>query len=431
MSYKLNKYIYIKEKNNTIVIYNLLNRIIFALTRDNYYALINQDLENLQKNKPTLFNAMYKLGIIVPDFFNELDYVKTMNRKVIFDRKQYRLTINPTLECNFHCWYCYENHPKGHMNKNTIQSIINHITLNIQERNLQSLLIDWFGGEPLIYFDEVIYPLTIELQKLLNKHQINLLNSITTNGYLINEKRAKLFEILGITNFQITLDGNQTTHDKIRFLKNREGTFQTIIDNINLLSEYRKNTIMVRINYTQETLKDINEIVNCFSQKAKSKICIAFQQVWQDSFHKYVSAEDNKEYFKANGFNVDFFELNTKFHVCYADKINQAVINYDGRVFKCTARNFTTHPHDGILLSDGKIDWNILTYSKRFGNATFENEYCINCSLLPVCMGPCSQKMMEFNRNDDFQSFCLKMGIEEVIEQHIEQHYQSINQIDK
>ncbi|MDR2409264.1 MAG: SPASM domain-containing protein [Bacteroidales bacterium] len=124
--------------------------------------------------------------------------------------------------------------------------------------------------------------------------------------------------------------------------------------------------------------------------------------------------------------NVMPNRLNTKYHVCYADKMNQVVINYDGRIFKCTARNFQEEKEDGILLSNGKIKWNMPIFSKRLGNATFENEFCMACKFLPACFGPCSKKMLEIQAEDDFQRICLKGGVQKTIESKIEEHYQKI-----
>jgi uncharacterized protein len=426
MNYKLSKYLYVKEKDKMVMIYNLITHFIFGLSTENYLAVSNSNLQSLKEQQPILFSAMCKLGVIIPFDFDELDYVKALHRETIFDKKEYRLTINPTLECNFHCWYCYESHPQGRMSDKTAKSVYKHIVKQIESGSLQYLLLDWFGGEPLLYFDEIIYPISKKIQPLLKKQNIRYLGSTTTNGYLINPERVKKFREIGLRNFQITLDGDEINHNKIRFLKGKQGSFQIIVNNINLLSEYEENIIMVRINYTEETLKNIDSILNSFSEKAKEKIQINFQQVWQDSFKGYVSAEDQKQIFKSLGFNINPFQLNTNYHVCYADRINEAVINYDGRVFKCTARDFTTQPEDGILKSDGNIEWNIPNYAARFGNATFENSNCLKCSILPVCMGPCSQKMVEFEEGQDFQPFCLREGMVKVIEQQIEDHYNTI-----
>jgi radical SAM protein with 4Fe4S-binding SPASM domain len=116
--------------------------------------------------------------------------------------------------------------------------------------------------------------------------------------------------------------------------------------------------------------------------------------------------------------------------VCYADLEGQVVINYDSKIYKCTARDFKEEYSYGELLQNGEIKWNIPLLSKRLGNSTFENKFCLRCNLLPVCMGPCSQKMVEFPENYDekfFKKFCLKDGVIEIIKEKLENHYNKIN----
>jgi uncharacterized protein len=424
MNYKLNKYLYIKQKDDIVVIYNLLNRFIFALTQEKYLLLQNIGLLKLKDSNSTFFSAMEKLDVIVPADFDEINQVKLMNRKVIFNTCHYRLTINPTLECNFHCWYCYEEHPKGRMTEDTMQTIINHIKLKIEDKSMQCLNLDWFGGEPFVYFDEIVYPLSKKIKQIVEEKNIAFTNMATTNGYLLDENRIKQLSEIGLRQFQITLDGNEETHNKIRRDK-QKGSFRTIVENINLLAEYEDNIITVRINYTEKTLLEINEIMSFFSDNAKNRISILFQQVWQDSVKKYVSCESNKKEFEKNGFIVQKYHLN-KGNVCYADLLQQAVINFDGRVFKCTARDFNNTKEDGLLLHSGEIQWNIPLLAKRMGCATFENEYCLPCDLLPACLGPCSQKMVEFTKGQDFQLICLKDGIKAILDEDIENFYNNL-----
>ena len=42
---------------------------------------------------------------------------------------------------------------------------------------------------------------------------------------------------------------------------------------------------------------------------------------------------------------------------CYANKINSEVINYDGLVYKCTARDFSEKNDVGIMLEGGIIKY--------------------------------------------------------------------------
>ncbi|MDR2408090.1 MAG: radical SAM protein [Bacteroidales bacterium] len=424
MKYKLSKYLYTQHNDDIVVIYNLLNNFIFALSQEKYLRLQNPDLCELKESYPVLFSAMEKLSVIVPDDFDEINQVKLMNRKTVFDTRQYRLTINSTLECNFHCWYCYEEHPKGRMTEDTMQAISNHIKLKIEEKSIQCLHLDWFGGEPFMYFDEIVFPLSKYLKQLVEENNIVFSNMATTNGYLLNEKRIKQLSEIGLTQFQITLDGNEEMHNKIRHDK-QKNSFRTIIENINLLSEYPDNIITVRINYTDKTLSGINDIMDFFSENAKNRISVMFQQVWQDAFKKYLSCESNKKEFEKNGFKVHKHHLN-KGRVCYADVLQQAVINFDGRVFKCTARDFNKTKEDGLLLPDGEIQWNMPMLAKRMGCATFENEHCLACKLVPVCLGPCSQKMMEFTKGQDFQPICLEGGIKAILDENIKIFHNNI-----
>ncbi len=57
----------------------------------------------------------------------------------------------------------------------------------------------------------------------------------------------KKFEEVGLNSFQITLDGNKKQHDKIRFTSKKEGSFDQIIKNINLLAQMKKVDIAVKV----------------------------------------------------------------------------------------------------------------------------------------------------------------------------------------
>ncbi|MDR2835658.1 MAG: radical SAM protein [Bacteroidales bacterium] len=422
MKYKLSKYLYVINKCDIVIIYNLFNKKIFAITNEKFKLLQDKNFSKLKQEKPHFFTAMEKLGVIIPESFNELDYIKMMSRKIIFGQEEYRLTINPTLECNFNCWYCYEQHNNGKMSKETMNAIVEHIKLKIKDKSLKYLNLSWFGGEPLLYFEEVLFPLAKELKILSIENDIIFTNSITTNGYLIDEKRNMSFQEIELNSFQITIDGNKETHNKIRFNKNDKKSFDTIINNINLLSENINNKILVRINYTQQSIKNIIDILPYFSEKAKKNIFFLFQQVWQETGIKTVSAEDYKIEFEKLGFQIKNNRINDSYYNCYADRVEQAVINYDGNVYKCTARDFVNQIPDGKLCENGGIEWDYNLISKRFGNTTFENKHCIVCDFLPVCMGPCSQKMIEVKETSDFSLICLKQGVKKVLDAEIDNY---------
>jgi len=84
---------------------------------------------------------------------------------------------------------------------------------------------------------------------------------------------------------------------------------------------------------------------------------------------------------------------------CYADKYNQATINYNGDVFKCNARDFDTNNREGILNEEGSIIWN-KRRDKRMSEKIIFNKSCSECNILPICGGGCSQQHIEYEGID-------------------------------
>lgn len=53
---------------------------------------------------------------------------------------------------------------------------------------------------------------------------------------------------------------------------------------------------------------------------------------------------------------VNFFSSpNSIWSTCYADKSNHLTINPNGKIYKCTACNFSEEHIEGTLTSDGKV----------------------------------------------------------------------------
>ena len=141
---------------------------------------------------------------------DEIEAVEQLRLNSLADPSQYHLTINPTLDCNFHCWYCYESKVKGsEMSPSTIQSTISLID-NILHENpqLKRFHLYFFGGEPLLKFNEVVKPVLKAFSEKTKGRDILRTVQITTNGALLNDTMLSFFKDCGIfTAFQITFDG--------------------------------------------------------------------------------------------------------------------------------------------------------------------------------------------------------------------------------
>jgi uncharacterized protein len=421
--YKLSKYLLKKEHQDLMIIFNSLNKKIFAINKNKYKKIIDHknNLKLLKENEPALFGLFYKLGNIIDNTNKELDSIVIKNREKIYDNSTYRLTINPTLDCNFSCWYCYEEHDSKRMRKKSIKIIESFVLNIVSQKGVKIFNLDWFGGEPLLYFRELVYEISKKIKEICLNNNVAFYNSITTNGYNISEMDLKLYNEIKLNNFQITIDGHKQIHDKIRRDKSGKPSYDKIMKNINLLADNVDNCkIVLRINYTTKTLRKIENVVGSIDNKNRKNITISFQQVWQDKDKNQLDvAYSIKKHFKDHNYKVDEPQYyNDEYVVCYADRFNQVVINYNLDVYKCTARDFNNYIPDGKLLDNGNIKWNDTLYNKRFVKSTFENQECMNCKFLPLCFGPCSQKCMENNMNDKsvIEKYCRKDGIVKGVE---------------
>ena len=69
--------------------------------------------DRLAVEAPGLYAELVRGGAIVPDEEDEFGNLKRLGDEAERSPKSYRLILNPTIDCNFKCWYCYEDHIAG------------------------------------------------------------------------------------------------------------------------------------------------------------------------------------------------------------------------------------------------------------------------------------------------------------------------------
>lgn len=401
----------IKTKyNNYVLLYNTLTNSLICFTCDEF-IIVNElfdDLICFKSEYPLLFKELKNAGFIVNQNFDELEYIKLQNNRAVFISNGYHLTINPTLDCNLHCWYCSTEYAKakhhGAMTSKTINMVKSHIQNLVEIKKASSIHLDWFGGEPLMYFNEVIKPISSFTKELVYKNKVGYSQHITTNATLMDADRIHQMKDLQFTSFQIPIDGNEYHHNIIKHFEDKMDTYRLVVNNINLIAEIIPNVrITLRINYDKQTLKHISDIIKDIAENTKKHIQVDFQKVWQISCNNndFKMLKDVKTFFHENGLESGFWAyIPQNFIRCYADRYHHYAINYDGKIFKCTAQNYADDKIIGTLKSTGAIQWNDELLSKLFSKATFENERCLKCKSLPVCMGPCIIRNFESVKNN-------------------------------
>lgn len=389
---------YIPDGEN-MLFFNGVSGKVFLVSNDNAQYLKDiMSNEVNQSKEPNICGYLAQMRFLVESYDAEFNYLKELNRKKI-KSSEYYLVINPTQNCIFRCWYCYETHIKSRMTKD-VRLNINKFIYNVIDRpDIDYFALGWFGGEPLMYFDDVVYPLSLYAQAEAKKRGKAFSNSMTTNGYLLTKRNIEKFDEINLRNIQVTLDGDENSHNNTRNMKGKP-SFNIIIQNcIDFCSYSKNNTVILRINYTDEIIQtDFSHVLNVIPKEFRSQIDVQFKRVWQTYETKKqktpVGLKENKDNIRKMCFNSAYHTSVAAFsgYSCYADRLNYANINFDGKVYRCTAMDYNSNNSLGYLNSKGELIWDNHKLNDIDDKPYFDNANCSECKYLPICGGPCFQK---------------------------------------
>jgi uncharacterized protein len=185
--YKLSKYNYFVPYSDRIIFFNGFSGQIFSTSEKEYLSIkeLFGALDLFQTKYSSVFEKFKEWGFIINEQTDELDFIRLRNRRAVFADRVYHLTINPTLECNFNCWYCYIQHPKGYMSGAAIELVKKHIRWMVDNEKIDGLHLTWFGGEPLIYYNQVMQPISQYAMELMATRDLKFYHSIITSSRLL------------------------------------------------------------------------------------------------------------------------------------------------------------------------------------------------------------------------------------------------------
>lgn len=94
-------------------LFNYVNDSAIILTRELMKILMpllcEENISQIKLKHPQLYQRLCDNDFII-DQQNPTDWVIEILKKKLRSDKIFRLTINPTLDCNLRCWYCYQTH---------------------------------------------------------------------------------------------------------------------------------------------------------------------------------------------------------------------------------------------------------------------------------------------------------------------------------
>ena len=293
---------------------------------------------------------------------------KARHRIASFCGNLLELILLPTEACNFRCTYCYEEFRYGRMEPGVVRGVKK--LLSIRAPELDVLNLSWFGGEPLLARD-IIENVMDHARSLADEQpRLRLSSEMTTNAYFLTKAVFERMLAVGVTGYQISLDGPSERHDRKRVLTDGGGTFDRIWGNLVAMREVEGDfSVTLRLHVDRENYlslpRFIDECQEAFGNDPRFTLFVrplARLGGPNDSSLPVFSESEGKRLVgklsRRNGAcNASLSEGEDEaIDVCYAARANSFVVRANGRLNKCTVA--LEHPLNqvGRIREDGSVE---------------------------------------------------------------------------
>lgn len=387
--------------------YNAMRNGLALIGEELKNAIISQENSSPQSIPGEILSHLIKGGFLIAQDVDELKILKIRRGIQQYSTNILGLTICPTLDCNLACQYCYETPAPGGMPKNVRTQVIEFVK-NYIESGTKTLGITWYGGEPLLYFD-IIEELSNELIKLCESKNVNYSSFIITNGTKYTRDIAKKLKQLKVNGAQITIDGNKKIHDKRKPFKNGDGSFDLIIKNIEDAAGVLPISIRVNVDKSNSAsaldfLKNLqtnawydNKNISAHlgyvikatpACKCSEDECLKPGDFWRNTYEVH-------QFFQNSGYNINPYPK--PIIGCGATTTHAFVVGPDGNLYKCYNNIGMDELKIGSIFDP--IQFNPL-YTDYLTEGFENDEECLKCKVLPICMGGCIDLRIKHKRGE-------------------------------
>lgn len=433
--YKLSYYNFLFPlEGDAVLLYNSLSNALCEITTkqsENIKALEtkNFSLDELAFDQQEQDILLHN-GMVIDEHRVELDHVKDLlsaakerNRK----REALSVVILPTNACNMRCPYCFEgNKPESQLSK-IDRSVVDRLIDIFQKALEQStpgtykiLYVEWYGGEPMMAPD-IIAEFSKKLIAFAERNNLGYESMMISNGTLITPELWQMLLDNQVTNVQITLDGDYSTHNRKRPLCSAKDSYHSILKNLQHAPDGIQ--IPLRINADKEVIHTLGTLFDdlatygIWPHKAKwVRPYLAHKEYYEggvtENKELYYSA---KEYYalheqfrdlmveRYNRWSAETGGEKTarkvatypklQIQTCLlADQPNGFVIDADGYIHKCMCRVNEESDRMGHI-NDFNFDYTAFGKWMDFDRLSLEQ--CVKCKVLPICREDCTQRLLD------------------------------------
>lgn len=198
----------------------------------------------------------------------EIKHTATDDIEYYSTNKVQQLILQVTQQCNLRCEYCAYSgyyHNRGHSDRRmTFDIACKAIDFYLNHSNEKDeVTIAFYGGEPLLEFSLIRKCVEYVEEKVKDK-EISFY--ITTNGTLLTDEII-IYLCKHKINLTISLDGNEEEHDINRKLRNGQGSFGLIMDNLKRIKYYDEDYFSkVRYNTVINPKSELKKVLSFFAE---------------------------------------------------------------------------------------------------------------------------------------------------------------------
>lgn len=408
---KASKYNFLTEVDGQHVAFNSKNCAL---------AKVNDIFLNILKNpnseifaRVELRKQMLASGFLVDASVDETKLLELDYYSSIYNKEQLMITILPTLDCNFDCFYCFENKKKEYLSEEIEGAIKQFVSKKI--KGVKKFTVCWFGGEPLMGASH-IWRLSEFFVQISERNNCEYNAMMITNGSLVNDTIIEQIKKSKIEILQITIDGTEEYHNSRRYFKGGAPSFSIIMKNIKKLTSSGIR-VSVRMNIDKNNIHSVKELLHVIGKQRWDNFQVSFGQIlplgvadkWNtDSCFTTeefsLAITELSEVMKTIGIKIgDDYPFYPKpiLNFCSACHINSFVIHPNGDVHKCyDCNDYKIGNIKGELCSSA-IEKNNCAH--WITESPFKDQECLECKVLPICMGACPYLKEKFGKK-----YCLK-----------------------
>ena len=167
---------------------------------------------------------------------------------------------NATKTCNLECVHCYADAETRRFTGELTTAEAETMIRDLASINVPALLIS--GGEPLVRPD------VLDLAELAMSLGVRV--TFSTNGTLIDQKKAKRIAGIGVAYVGISIDGAEERHDLFR---GKQGAFKDAVRGIRNCRDAGIR-VGVRFTVTKQNMSEIDSVFELVEKEGIGRLCL-------------------------------------------------------------------------------------------------------------------------------------------------------------